>query len=44
MATSLMYGAGDDERERALASGDPAALPWIRAKLDRLRAALDALA
>ncbi len=35
MATSLMYGAGDDEREQALASDDPAALPWIRAKLDR---------
>ena len=44
MATSLMYGAGDDERQRALASDDPAALPWIRAKLDRLRTALDALA
>src|SRR6185503_1844829 len=44
MATSLMYGTDDDERERALASDDPAALPWIRAKLERLRAALDALA
>jgi aspartate aminotransferase len=44
MATSLMYGADDDERSRALASDDPAALPWIRARLDRLRAALDALA
>lgn len=44
MATSLMYGSDDDERSRALASDDPVALPWIRARLDRLRAALDALA
>jgi aspartate aminotransferase len=43
MATSLLYGATDDERHAALASDDPAALPWIRAGLDRLRAALDAL-
>jgi aspartate aminotransferase len=44
VATSLMYGADDDERRRALASDNPAALPWIRTRLDRLRAALDALA
>jgi aspartate aminotransferase len=44
MATSLMYGADDDQRLRALESDDPAGLPWIRAGLDRLRAALDALA
>jgi aspartate aminotransferase len=43
MATSLLYGATDDERHAALRSDDPAALPWIRASLDRLRAALDAL-
>jgi hypothetical protein len=43
MATSLLYGRDDDERRAALASDDPAALPWIRASLDRLRAALDAL-
>jgi hypothetical protein len=43
MATSLMYGADDDERLRALGSDDPAELPWIRARLDRLRAALDDL-
>jgi aspartate aminotransferase len=43
MATSLLYGATDDERHAALHSDDPAALPWIRASLDRLRAALDAL-
>jgi aspartate aminotransferase len=44
MATSLLYGRTDDERHEALASDDPAALPWIRASLDRLRAVLDALA
>jgi aspartate aminotransferase len=43
MATSLLYGASDDERLRALSSPEPASLPWIRAKLDRLRAALDNL-
>ena len=43
MATSLLYGADDDERLRALASDDPARLPWIRAKLDRLRAVVDGL-
>jgi len=44
MATSLLYGRTDDERHEALASDDPAALPWIRASLDRLRVVLDALA
>jgi aspartate aminotransferase len=43
MATSLLYGGDDDERLRALASDDPADLPWIRARLDRLRAVLDDL-
>lgn len=44
MATSLLYGRTDGERLRALAGEDPAALPWIRTSLDRLRGALDALA
>jgi aspartate aminotransferase len=44
MATSLMYGSTDEERLRALDADDPASLPWIRSKLDRLHAALDALA
>jgi aspartate aminotransferase len=44
MATSLLYGSTDEERLRALDSGDPARLPWIRSKLDRLRAVLDRLA
>ena len=43
MATSLLYGRSDEERREALASDDPAALPWVRRSLDRLRAALDAL-
>ena len=44
MATSLLYGSTDEERLRALDADDPAGLPWIRSKLDRLRAALDAVA
>ena len=43
MATSLLYGSDDDERWRALLTGNPVRLPWIRAALARLRAALDAL-
>lgn len=37
MATSLLYGADDEQRLEALASDDPAALPWIAAALDRMR-------
>jgi aspartate aminotransferase len=44
MATSLLYGRTDDERGQALRSDDPARLPWIAAALDRLGAALEALA
>jgi aspartate aminotransferase len=44
LATSLLYGSTDEERLRALDADDPARLPWIRSRLDRLRAALDALA
>ena len=40
MATSLLYGDTDERRREALASRDPAALPWIAAALDRLRAGL----
>jgi aspartate aminotransferase len=43
MATSLLYGSNDDERWQALRADEPARLPWIRAALDRLRAALDTL-
>ena len=37
MATSLLYGDSDEQKLEALASDDPAALPWIAASLDRLR-------
>ena len=37
MATSLLYGDTDERKREALASDDPAALPWIAAALDRMR-------
>jgi aspartate aminotransferase len=40
IAVSLLYGATEDERWAALASGDPAALPSVRAGLDALSAAV----
>ena len=43
MATSLLYGADDEQRWAALASDDPVALPWIRGALDRLGETLRAL-
>jgi aspartate aminotransferase len=36
VATSLLYGDDDAQRERALASADPVSLPWIAASLRRL--------
>jgi aspartate aminotransferase len=36
VATAMLYGEDDEQRERALASDDPAALPWIAAALDRI--------
>jgi aspartate aminotransferase len=36
VATSLLYGDDDAQRERALASADPVHLPWIAASLRRL--------
>ncbi len=35
VATSLLYGETDEQRYAALASQDPAGLPWIAAALDR---------
>jgi aspartate/methionine/tyrosine aminotransferase len=35
VATSLLYGDTDEQREAALAAPDPLALPWIAAALDR---------
>jgi aspartate aminotransferase len=36
VATGLLYGDTDDQRERALVSADPVSLPWIAASLRRL--------
>ena len=44
IATSLLYGSGDAERREALAADEPVALPWIRAGLDLLEHAVEALA
>src|SRR5215472_2741459 len=44
VATGQLYGETDAERERALASPDPARLPWIAASLDRLSEILAGLA
>lgn len=43
IATSLLYGDGDDQRREALAAEDPAELPWIKRSLDRLASAVAAL-
>jgi aspartate aminotransferase len=40
MATSLLYGADDEQRRRTLESEDPVALPWIAEPLARIGAAL----
>lgn len=44
VATSLLYGDTEAERERALASLDPLALPWIAASLDHITEILTKLA
>lgn len=44
VATSLLYGATDDQRWQALNSEDPASLPWIAESLAFLRAGLHRLA
>jgi aspartate aminotransferase len=36
VATGLLYGETDEQRETALMSDDPAALPWIAAALARI--------
>jgi aspartate aminotransferase len=43
MATSLLYGADDDERWQALLADDPVGLPWIADGLERLGETLRAL-
>ena len=44
MATGLLYGETEEERECALAAPDPLALPWIAAALARLAEVLAGLA
>jgi aspartate aminotransferase len=36
LATGLLYGESDEEREQALAAADPLQLPWIAGALQRL--------
>ncbi len=43
IATSLLYGATDEERREALAAQDPAELPWIKRSVDRLGDAVASL-
>lgn len=43
VATSLLYGATDDQRERALVAPAPQELPWIAQALAHLREALHSL-
>jgi aspartate aminotransferase len=44
VATAMLYGETDEQRERALLSADPVALPWIAAALDRIEDVLADLA
>ena len=43
VATSLLYGDAEEEREAALVADDPLQLPWIKSSLDRLDATLNAV-
>jgi aspartate aminotransferase len=44
VATGLLYGNTDAQREAALAAADPVSLPWVSAALTRLTEILDDLA
>jgi aspartate aminotransferase len=44
VATAMLYGETDEQRERALRSADPVALPWIAGALDRIEDVLADLA
>lgn len=44
VATSLLYGTTDEERQTALDSDTPPDLPWIKASLDHLQATLREMA
>jgi aspartate aminotransferase len=43
IATPMLYGENPEQRQAALESDDPAALPWVAADLERLSVALDRL-
>lgn len=43
VATSLLYGSTDQQREQSLASDDPTSLPWIADQLDTLSSGLEEL-
>jgi aspartate aminotransferase len=43
VATSLLYGETDQQRQAALSSADPTGLPWIAAALDRTTQVLNEL-
>ena len=36
LATGLLYGDTDEQREQALTAADPLQLPWISAAMTRL--------
>ena len=40
VATAMLYGDTDAERDAALDSADPCSLPWIAGSLDRLEKVL----
>ena len=40
LATALLYGGGDEQREATLAAADPLALPWLQAALARIEEVL----
>ena len=44
IATGLLYGADDEQREAALQAAEPVTLPWIAAALDRFSEILTDLA
>ena len=40
LATGLLYGGSDEQRETTLAAADPLVLPWVQAALDRIEEVL----
>ena len=44
VATGLLYGGDDEQREATLAAADPLAMPWVEAALARIEEILADLA